>query len=48
MLVEVDRILRQPDESVDWQEPWWDDYLNRRDKIAWRGDEPANPGREGS
>ncbi|MBI2846884.1 MAG: C_GCAxxG_C_C family protein [Chloroflexi bacterium] len=32
-LEQLVEVLGQQTESVDWEEPWWDDYLNRRDKI---------------
>ncbi len=33
VLERVTEVAGQRDESPDWQEPWWDDYLNRRDKV---------------
>lgn len=30
---QVTEISSQGEESANWQESWWDDYLNRRDKI---------------
>ena len=32
-LVQLTEVLAQSEESSEWQEAWWDDYLNRRDKV---------------
>lgn len=26
-------VLGRPEEAPNWQEPWWNDYLSRRDKV---------------
>ena len=32
-LEQVIDVSGRSEVSPEWQEPWWDDYLNRRDKI---------------
>ena len=32
-LEQIADVVDRPDESDQWQESWWDDYLNRRDKV---------------
>jgi C_GCAxxG_C_C family probable redox protein len=33
VLDQIVDIRAKSDESPDWQEHWWDDYLSRRDKV---------------
>jgi len=32
-LEQVEDVVARSEESPDWQEAWWDDYLDRRDKV---------------
>ncbi len=32
-LEQVMEVLARSDESPEWQEAWWDDYLSRRDQV---------------
>ena len=32
-LERVMEVTARSEESPEWQEAWWDDYLNRRDKV---------------
>lgn len=32
-LEQLTEIATRAEESADWQEPWWNDYLGRRDKV---------------
>lgn len=32
-LDQVTEVMASPEELPEWQEPWWNDYLNRRDKV---------------
>lgn len=30
---ELKEVLEAPEERPEWEEPWWQDYLTRRDKV---------------
>ncbi|MBI2887809.1 MAG: C_GCAxxG_C_C family protein [Chloroflexi bacterium] len=32
-LEQLEEVLQRPEESPEWQEAWWADYLSRRDKV---------------
>ena len=33
VIEELKEVLFTPEEDPQWREPWWEDYLSRRDKI---------------